>query len=412
MAPGFARLMWAQFNSATADNALLLIAMALWSKAGGDVWWIPLLKVAFTVSYVVMAPWAGALADAWPKSRMMAVSHGVKLLGCGCMLIADDPRWGFAMVGLGAALYSPAKYGWVTEQVQPVDLVKANGWIETSSVTAALVGIALGGFLVSSAWQSWLHQVVPWIQSELTLKASLIVTLLMYSVTLLLTIALPASKPPRWPQGLQRVQGLTWLHQFRSDQRALWQDPLAGISLSVTTLFWGVGACLQVLVLQWGQAQLGLSLSESAGLQGVTALSVVLGAWLAGQRVPLHEALRVLPLGLVLALLVPLMIGVKHTSVALGLALLMGAISGGLVVPMNALLQHRGQTLLSGGRSIAVQNFNENLSVLVTLGLYAVLIQQAWPWPALILGLSIWMGLPMVAILIVSHRQGLRRLPP
>jgi len=412
MVPGFARLMWAQFNSATADNALLLLAMALWTHSGGEAWWIPLLKVGFTMAYVVLAPWAGALADRWPKSRMMAASHGFKLLGCGWMLIADDPRWGFACVGIGAALYSPAKYGWVTEHVPADRLVKANGWIETSSVTAAILGIALGGYLVSSSWQTWALGLTPLANAAFALKGSLIVPMAMYGLTLLMTLGLPCPMHrEQHPLG-SGSQSWAWLRQFRTDQRCLWRDPLARISLCVTTLFWGVGACLQVLVLQWGQAQLGLSLSEAAGLQGITAISVVIGAWLAGQRIPLHEALRVLPLGLALALLVPLMIGVTHPLVALALALLMGLISGGLVVPMNALLQQREQTLLSGGPSMAVQNFNETLSVLVTLGLYAALVQQDWPWPNLILGLSVWMGVPMAAILIVTHRQGLGRLPP
>ena len=349
---GFHLLMGAQFVSGLADNALLLVAIARVAAQDGPVWLPPLLKLVFTLAYVLLAPVVGPLADRWPKARVMGVANAVKALSCMAMAAGAPVVGCFCVAGVGAALYSPAKYGLVTELVPAERLVAANGWIEVTTVLAILFGTVLGGGL-----------------SEPRLAHhGFTVLLALYGLAALLNLGIPdsgaryAAAPP-----LHRQWAAFW-----QDNRRLWADPLGQVSLATTTLFWGVGATLQFLVLRWAGERLGLSLSEAAYLQGLSATGVVLGAALAGRWVLLAQATRVLPLGVGLGLLIlgmPLVTQWPAAALVLAVA---GLLAGLFVVPMNALLQHRGCTLLSAGRSIAVQNFNENASVLGMLGAYAL----------------------------------------
>jgi hypothetical protein len=164
-----------------------------------------------------------------------------------------------------------------------------------------------------------------------------------------------------------------WL-RFQSDHLTLWRDPMGSISLSVTTLFWGVGATLQWLVLAWAQDALGLSLTQAAYLQGATALGVIAGAALAAKIIALSKAPQVIGMGILLGLMLPLMSVVTDGRTAIFLVFAMGAVGGFFVVPMNAMLQHRGVQLLSAGRSISVQNVNENANILLMMGVYSALL--------------------------------------
>lgn len=404
---GFYRLIGAQFLSATADNALLLIAISLAIHQGIEAWWIPLLKATYVIAYVVLAPWAGALSDRFPKPMMMTLSHMFKLLGSGLLLVTDDPRLGFALVGAGAALYSPAKYGWITEGTTPSLLVKANGWIETTSVAAAVLGLSWGGLLISDACKLiWVQLGVVNAQNQ-ALRYSVIPILLMYTLTIILMIKIPVLRSNSIPSaiGSHPLKSRIW-HFFR-DQGALWKDPLARVSLLITSLFWGVGACLQLLVLEWGQTNLGLSLSQSAYLQGISAIGLVGGALLAGQRVQLNGAIQLIPIGLLIGCLMPLMNWIDGIAVGVAFSFALGAISGIFVVPMNALLQHRGQQLVSAGRSIAIQNFNENTSILLVMLIHSTLIQMGWAIDELIIAIGIWVTVPMAIILL--HARSLSR---
>ena len=365
--------MGAQFISALADNALLLVAMALLVEQGQAAFWVPLLKLMFTLSYVVLGPWVGVCADTWPKQKVMMVANGVKALACMAMLWGVNPLLAFAIVGVGAAVYAPAKYGLVTELAQPEQLVTANAGIEISTVSAVLLGVVLGGALVSPAWLQ-----LTWVQAwssfqglESVYAASLAMLLVCYGLAAVLNLFIQGSGRVYAPMPWQLT---VLLSGFWQDLKSLWRDPLGSISLSVTTLFWGVGACLQLIVLSWAQESLLLSLSQAAYLQAATAVGVMAGAALAAHWVALHQATRVLGLGLAMGALLPIMLWVTQWQTAVLLTALLGMVGGFFVVPMNALLQHRGVVLLSAGRSIAIQNANENASILAMMAAYSGLL--------------------------------------
>lgn len=396
-AHGFHTLIAAQFFSALADNALLLLAMALLVEQGQHPFWIPLLKLMFTLSYVVLGPWVGAWADAWPKHRVMMWANGIKVLACMAMMWGIHPLLAFSLAGLGAAIYAPAKYGLITEMEPAERLVKANGWIEVSTVCAALFGVMLGGYLVSAHWLA-ISAILPVHAGGLMdslYVSSLMLLLALYGLAALLNTFIPASgityRSHEWHWSA------IW-DNFKSDQRTLWQDPLGSISLSVTTLFWGVGATMQLLVLAWAQSNLHLSLEQAAYLQGATALGVIAGAVLAAQTVQLTQWSKVLNVGMLLGCLLPLMAVVDDVPWAIGLSLTLGATGGYFVVPMNAMLQHRGVQLLSAGRSISVQNTNENASILVMMGIYSSLVYASLDVNTLacLLGALVVMGMGLV----------------
>lgn len=409
MPPGFHLLLSAQFASALADNALLIVAIAALVEQGLPGWWAPLLKFAFTISYVVLAPFVGPLADAFPKARLMAWMNGVKIVGVLGLLAGVHPVLAYAVVGLGAAAYAPAKYGLVTEMVEQHRLVLANSWIEVSIVCAALLGTVLGGVLVGEwARDAALAQfcrdtlrglgLLP--QSGLLL--SMLVLLAVYGLASLLNLGVPDSGVRYPPSGMQPF-ALT--RSFRGANRKLWQDRDGGLSLAVTTLFWGVGATLQFAVLKWAVEILGLTLAKAAYLQAAVAVGVIVGATLAGRMVRMDAAKRVLPAGVVLGLLMPVVASIDTVQAAIPLLALVGAVGGFLVVPMNALLQHRGYQVLSAGRSIAVQGFNENLSILVMLAAYAALVAIDVP-----ITLPLWgLGLSIAAAIVVVMRHERRQ---
>ncbi len=394
-----------QFVSALADNALLLVAMAVLMAQGQAAFWIPWLKLMFNLSYVVLGPWVGVWADNWPKPYVMLVANGVKALACLGMLCGLDPLLAFALVGVGAAAYAPAKYGLVTELAEPEELVSANAWIEISTVSAVLLGVVLGGALVSTAWLQWaggLH----WLSTHLptsTYSASMAALLCLYGLASVLNGLIPGSG-----KHYERVEG-AWLSVWRScwqDQRTLWRDPLGSVSLSVTTLFWGVGATLQLIVLAWAQQQLHLNLSQAAYLQAATAVGVVVGAALAAKTVSLHKATSVLGMGIVLGVLLPLMLWVTEWQTAAVLTAAIGVVGGWFVVPMNALLQHRGVTLLSAGRSIAVQNVNENASILLMMAGYSLMLYAQVELSVLVTVFSVAVTLGMSAVVWRYRRLG------
>jgi MFS family permease len=370
MPPGFHLLIAAQFVSALSDNALLIVAIALLQQQGDPAWWAPLLKFCFTIAYVVLAPFVGPLADGFVKARLMMAMNALKVLGVALLLVGCNPLLAFAVIGIGAAAYAPAKYGLVTEMVRPAQLVAANGWIEVSTVCAVLLGAVLGGGLVSpGAAALSLH----WWPTASPLHAAAALLLAGYALAALLNLGIPDSgvryrRAHKAPLALWRA--------FARAQRRLWRDPEGGLSMAVTTLFWGAAAVLQFGVLRWAVDILGLPLDRAAYLQAMVAVGIVGGASVAGRLVPLAQAARVLPLGVVMGIVVPLASWIDSWRWALPFLALVGALGGALVVPLNALLQHRGHQLLTAGRSIAVQNFNENLSVLVMLGIYAGLLAQ------------------------------------
>jgi LPLT family lysophospholipid transporter-like MFS transporter len=408
MARGFYTIMAAQFFSSLADNALLIAAIALLIEMSAPEWMKPLLKLFFTISYVVLAPFVGAFADSMPKGRVMFVTNTIKVAGCALMFFAVHPLLAYAVVGFGAAAYSPAKYGILTELLPPDRLVEANGWIEGTTVASIILGTVLGGMLVSPVVASGMLSFdLPLLDTGIDSPAesAILVIACVYCLAAAFNLRIPDTGAvyPRQARHPWRL-----VAEFARCVSVLWRDKLGQISLAVTTLFWGAGATLQFIVLKWADVQLGLSLSAAAVLQGVVAVGIALGAVAAARLVSLRGSLRVLPVGAAMGVLVPLMTLVDRVDVAYPLLVLVGAFAGFFVVPMNALLQHRGYVLMSAGHSIAVQNFNENLMILVMLAIYALLIRGDVHINAVIVMFGAFVALTMLAVMQL-HRANQRR---
>jgi MFS transporter, LPLT family, lysophospholipid transporter len=323
-----------------------------------------------------------------PKGRLMAWMNGLKIVGAAGLLAGVHPVLVYAVVGLGAAAYAPAKYGLVTELVAPRQLVAANGWLEVSVVCAALLGTALGGLLVSALWP-------PFAGGPL-LGSSLAAVLALYAGASLVNLAVPDSGA-RYAAGA--IHPVALARDFAAANGTLWRDRDGGLSLAVTTLFWGVGATLQFVVLRWSADVLGLTLDRAAYLQAAVAVGVITGAAAAGRWVALAQARHMLAAGVVLGLMLPLVAQVRDVALATVLLGVTGAVGGLLVVPLNALLQHRGCQLLSAGRSIAVQGFNENASILAMLAVYALLLALDVPIVPLMWGLGLTVAAGMAALM-------------
>ncbi|MGM9485185.1 lysophospholipid transporter LplT [Roseateles sp. NT4] len=401
---GFGLVIGAQFASALADNALLIVAIALLAQQGFAPWWAPLLKFGFMLAYVLLAPWVGPLADAFAKGRVMAAMNVVKMLGLTLLACGLHPVAALAVVGLGAAAYAPAKYGLITEMAEPAALVKANGWIEISVVSAALLGAVLGGALVSPLWLgSGLADSCDGLNLPAgKLTGSLAALLVIYAVSSLLNAGIADSGQR---QRSAAHDPATLLREFRAANQKLWRDREGGLSLAATTLFWSVGATLQFAVLRWAGAALALPLSQAAYLQAAVAVGVIAGAAAAGRWLALHQARHGLWAGVVLGLLMPIVAQVSEVATAAVVLALVGAVGGAMVVPLNALLQHRGATLLSAGRSIAVQGFNENLSVLGMLAAYAGCEAAGVPIGVTLSGLGVFVAVTIAALIWMDSRR-------
>lgn len=414
----FYTIMAAQFFSSLADNALLIAAIALLIQLDAPDWMTPLLKLFFVLSYVLLAAFVGAFADSRPKGNVMFITNTIKFVGCAVMLFGSHPLLSYAIVGLGAAAYSPAKYGILTELLPPERLVAANGWIEGLTVGSIILGTVLGGVLISVGVSSRLLGFdLPVIETgiDTPAEAAILIIMMIYIIAALINLKIPDTGA-RYVA--QKTNPIELVQDFAHCFRTLWNDRLGQISLAVTTLFWGAGATLQFIVLKWAEVALNMSLSQGAILQAISAVGVAGGAVWAASRIPLKQSLRVLPYGVVMGLVVcvmaiyhidmiPPIVLVEFDKMKLtlnlippyALLILVGWLAGYFVVPMNALLQHRGHVLLSAGHSIAVQNFNENLSVLSMLMLYALLIWLDVPVPYVITGFGLSVSIIMILIM-------------
>ncbi|RFC39962.1 MAG: putative arabinose efflux permease, MFS family [Candidatus Nitrotoga sp. CP45] len=371
---GFYIILAAQFFSALADNALLFAAIALLHEMHAPDWHTPILQAAFVVSYIVLAPFVGAFADSLPKGRVMFISNSIKLFGCIAMLAGVNPLLAYAVAGLGAAAYSPAKYGILTEYLPSDKLVLANSWIEGLTVAAIVLGAIVGGILIgpniSGQMLQWWD--VPLIETGIDSAPELAIAIItvIYLIAALFNLYIP--RVPIEHKPLSHNPGFL-VGEFAHCFKLLWKDPLGQVSLSVTTLFWGAGATLRLIVLAWAVTVLHYDMGEAAKLTAWVAIGIAIGSVLAAKYVKLEHSVKVLPVGIAMGLMVLAMIPVTSSPLAIALLIIIGAMGGYLLVPMNALLQHRGHLLMGAGRSIAVQNFNENISIFAMLALFALM---------------------------------------
>lgn len=371
---GFYIILAAQFFSALADNALLFAAIALLKELNSPSWHTPILQEAFVLSYIVLAPFVGAFADSLPKGRVMFISNSIKLCGCLAMLAGVHPLLAYAIAGFGAAAYSPAKYGILTEYLPPKQLVLANSWMEGLTVAAIVLGAVVGGVLISPNIALPMLQMwdVPLIDTGIDTAPELAIAIVvvLYIIAALFNLYIPRMPIDHKP--LSRNPAFL-VREFSHCFKLLWKDPLGQVSLGVTTLFWGAGATLRLIVLAWSATALHYSMGEAAKLTAWVAIGIAIGSILAAKFVKIEHSVKVLPVGIAMGLVVLAMIPVTSTPLAIALLICIGAMGGYFVVPMNALLQHRGHLLMGAGSSIAVQNFNENLSIFAMLALYAVM---------------------------------------
>jgi len=372
MIRGFYTILAAQFFSALADNALLFAAVALLKDLHAASWQTPVMQAFFVFSYIVLAPFVGPLADAIPKGRVMFIANGVKILGCLVMLFGLHPLLAYGIVGVGAAIYSPAKYGILTEYLPHQKLVWANGWMEGLTVAAIILGAILGGFLVGGKFLDFAATHFAHLRHHSWVTAApgyaILVVLGLYGVAAAVNLYIPHVA---LDHKLPKKTPLYILQDFWHCLILLWRDPLGQVSLAVTTLFWGAGANLRLVVLEWAGPALGFTLSKATQLSAVTAVGIALGSILAAKFVALHRSVRVLPVGIFMGLGVMVIALITDWRLAMVTMIAVGAMGGFFVVPMNALLQHRGHLLMGAGHSIAVQNFNENLSILLMNLAYA-----------------------------------------
>ena len=419
---GFYTIMTAQFLSSLADNALLIAAIALLTSLNAPEWQTPLLKLFFVVSYVLLAAWVGIFADSMPKGRVMFLTNFIKACGCLLMLFGGHPLLAYAIVGVGAAAYSPAKYGILTELLPAEKLVVANGWIEGLTVGSIILGVVLGGVLIKPEIAQPILDIFHLNALGLSqfAEAAIFAIAFVYLSASLVNLAIPDTGA-RYPK--QRFDPVDSIRGFLESCILLWHDRLGQISLSVTTLFWGAGAVLQFLVLKWCDHALGMDLSQGAVMQAVVSIGIAIGAILAAAKVPLKKSLSVLPMGILMGILVTCMAyfdrsmapegGLSMFGFELSWATIIAAVAmvavgicaGFFVVPMNALLQHRGHVLMSAGRSIAVQNFNENLSILTMLGVYSLLIKLDLSVPTTMLVFGAFVMISMGLVIFKHHRN-------
>jgi MFS family permease len=378
MTKGFYTLLISQFLSAIADNALLFASIALLSNLHAPAWHEPLLREFFVIAYIILAPFVGPFADALPKGKVMFISNGIKFSGCVLALVGMPPLFVYGIVGIGAAAYSPAKYGILTEMLPHHQLIKANAWMEGTTVSAIILGPVFGSSIS-------VHN--PYFGVFIITLIYLLAAGFNYFIP---KVPIDHKIPQRSLNFLLR----DFWHAFTT----LWSDPQGQVSLAVTTLFWGAGATLQFVVLRWASIKLGMDEQSATKLIAILAIGIAIGSIGASLFVKLEDAVNVLPAGILMGILVVGMIFVQTPEVAAVVLFCVGALAGYFLVPLNSLLQHRGHMLLGAGHSIAVQNFNENIGILLLLGMYTLMVHEALPIDIIIVIFGAFVSICMAII--------------
>ena len=386
---GMMAVIAAQFLSAMADNALLFGALALLRIDHYPDWTFPLLQEFFVAAFIILAPFAGPFADALPKGRVMLISNGLKLAGALGMWAGLNPFLTYGLVGVGAAAYSPAKYGILSELVSADQLVKANGLLESSTIAAILAGAVAGGALAD--WNVW---------------GALGVVSALYGAAAAANLLIPRLPPARV---LSSVSLGAVLRTFGNAVRVMVRTPDTRFSMTGTSLFWGTGATLRFLVIAWVPIALGITNNKMPGyLNGMVAVGIVIGAGLASKFITLARADRALPAGVLLGLAVCVVAVTTNIATALAVMALIGACGGYFVVPLNALLQERGRQTVGAGNAIAVQNLVENGAMLVMIGLYTLAVRAGAPIVAIagVFGIALSIAIAGLWLYRVRSRGG------
>ncbi|MGC8697932.1 MAG: lysophospholipid transporter LplT, partial [Halothiobacillus sp.] len=380
---GMLALLAAQFLSAMADNLLFVAAIALLKGASGGDALLPVLQVVFVIAFIVLAPFVGPFADGFSKGRVMFYANFIKLAGASFILFGGNPLLGYAVAGIGAAIYSPAKYGILTQLVPPAQLVKANGLLEASTIVAILLGVLGGGYLADQS---------------LSLATGVAAGLYVLAAAANLAI-------PRLPS-IQPLTGNDLRHMpriFGHNLSLLWQNTDARFSILGTSIFWGMGSTLRLLMFAWVPVALGLLDNQApANLMGVVSIGIIVGAAFAAFTVKLERVNTALWGGLALGPLVLMLAPLHHLEPAAAVLFGVGVAGGFFVVPLNALLQERGTETIGAGRTLAVQNLFENTAMLLMAGIYLGLTALGFSAITVAYGFGI---LVLIALLVIGANR-------
>ena len=366
---GMMAVIAAQFLSAFGDNALLFATLALLKAEFYPDWSQPILQMVFVGAYIIFAPFVGQVADSFPKGRVMMFANGLKLLGAASICFGFNPFIGYTLVGIGAAAYSPAKYGILGELTTGDKLVKANGLMESSTIASILIGSVAGGVLAD--WH---------------VLAALGVCAVVYGGAVVANLFIP-KLPAARPGQSWRFKPMTG--SFFTACRALWHNGETRFSLMGTSMFWGAGVTLRFLLVLWVPVALGITDNATPTyLNAMVAIGIVVGAGAAAKLVTLETVARCMPAGILIGVVV-LIFSLQHALLpAYALLILIGILGGFFVVPLNALLQERGKQTVGAGNAIAVQNLGENLAMLLMLGLYSLAVKVGVP----VVGIGVGFG--------------------
>lgn len=397
---GFYTILAAQFFSSLADNTLLFAAIELLKDRAAPSWQIPVLQQFFVLSFILLAPFVGPYADSLPKGKIMFISNSIKIIGCLALFLGIHPLLAYGFVGTGSALYSPAKYGILTEYLPAKRLVWANGWMEGLTVAAIILGAIIGGLLIGHQFET-LFSEHPFFSIDTAPEFAILVVLGLYLIAALFNLYIP--KLPI-EHALPNINLLFLWTDFWRNFILLWRDPLGQVSLAVTSLFWGAGTTLRFIILAWAASSLHFDLQQATQLTAVVAVGLAIGSVIAAKLVPLEHAVNVLPLGIAMGAVIILMAWISDWRLAMLMLILVGTLAGSFLIPMNALLQHRGHKLMGSGHSIALQNFNENGSILLMLGAYALMIQAELPIKTIVIVFGLFVASTM-GWLTYQHRN-------
>ncbi|EJL4824234.1 lysophospholipid transporter LplT [Salmonella enterica] len=383
---GMLSVIVAQFLSAFGDNALLFATLALLKAQFYPDWSQPVLQMVFVGAYILFAPFVGQIADSFAKGRVMMVANGLKLAGAAGVCLGINPFVGYTLVGIGAAAYSPAKYGILGELTTGDKLVKANGLMEASTIAAILLGSVAGGVLAD-----W-HVI-----------AALVACALAYAGAVAANLFIPKLVAAR-PGQSWRLSAMT--RSFFCACVVLWRNGETRFSLVGTGLFWGAGVTLRFLLVLWVPVALGITDNATPTyLNAMVAVGIVVGAGAAAKLVTLETVSRCMPAGILIGVVVAIF-SLQHTLLpAYALLLLIGMLGGFFVVPLNALLQERGKKSVGAGNAIAVQNLGENSAMLLMLGLYSLAVLVGVPAVAIGIGFGVLFALAIAALWIWQRRQ-------
>jgi LPLT family lysophospholipid transporter-like MFS transporter len=390
---GMIAVLAAQFLSALADNALLFGALALLRTDHYPAWTAPLLQEFFVGAYIILAPFVGPFADSLPKGRVMLIANALKLAGALGMCLGLNPFLAYGLVGVGAAAYSPAKYGILSELTSADQLVKANGLMESSTIAAILAGAIAGGML-----------------ADWSVTVALVVVTACYGAAAVANLLIPLLPPAH---RLERVSLAAILRDFIAAVRTLVRLPDTRFSMVGTSLFWGAGSTMRFLLVAWVPVALGIASNRMpAFLNAAVAVGIVAGAGLAAKFVTLEKAQRALPAGVLIGAAVCAMAFTSSLPAAFALMALVGACGGFFVVPLNALLQERGHASVGAGHAIAVQNLAENTAMLVLIGLYTLVDRAGAPAGATAAGFGAALSLAIGLLWLLWRRPSLQPVVP